>query len=153
MVKRIMWCGSFDSKGVFSTKSVTQVLQSETLSDEITSYSFTSSIWRGVVPLRIELFGWFVIVGRVNTKERLSRLDVVIHNDNICVLCKKEIESVQHLFILCELTWKVWCSWLWSFGEDWAIPGTIRELFESWTGMYKRKQEQKKWLTGFFAVV
>nr|XP_025648023.1 uncharacterized protein LOC112743003 [Arachis hypogaea] len=142
-----------DSKGVFSTKSIMQVLQSETLSDEITSYSFTSSVWRGVVPPRIELFGWFVLVGRVNIKERLSRLGIVMPSDNICVLCKKEIESVKHLFLLCELTWQVWCSWLRSFSEAWAISGTIRELFESWTGRHKRKQEQERWLTGFFAVI
>ncbi|XP_016192515.1 uncharacterized protein LOC107633393 [Arachis ipaensis] len=143
----------FDSKGVFSTRSVMQVLQAETMLDEITSYSFTSSVWRGVVPSRIELFGWFVLVGRVNTKERLSRLGVIIPSDNICVLCKKEIETVEHLFLLCDLTWQVWCSWLRRFGEAWAIPGTIRELFESWTGRHKKKQVQKKWLIGFFTVI
>ncbi|XP_016196096.1 uncharacterized protein LOC107637170 [Arachis ipaensis] len=114
----IVW--KFDKKGVFSTSSFLQVIQSETLTDEITSYSFTSAIWRSVVPPRVELFGWFVLVGRVNTKERLSRLGVIPNSDNVCVLCKKEIESVQHLFLLCEVTWK---------------------------------QEQKKWLTEFFAVI
>ncbi|XP_016173903.1 uncharacterized protein LOC107616461 [Arachis ipaensis] len=143
----------FDSKWVFSTKSVVQVLQSETLSDEITSYSFTSSVWRGAIPPRIELFGWFVLIGRVNTKERLSRLGVIRLNDNLCVLCQKEIESVEHLFLHCELTWQVWCSWLRSLGEVWPIPRTIRELFERWTGMHKRKQDQKKWLPDFFAVI
>nr|XP_025616682.1 uncharacterized protein LOC112708985 [Arachis hypogaea] len=92
-----------------------KVLQSETLSDEITSYNFTSAIWRGVVPPRIEFFYWFMLVGRVNTKERLSRLGVISHNDNICVLCKKEVESVQHLFILCETTWQVQKVWLTGF--------------------------------------
>ncbi|XP_072076815.1 uncharacterized protein [Arachis hypogaea] len=41
------------------------VLQKETLSEDITSYNFTSTIWRGSVPLRVELFAWFVLVGRV----------------------------------------------------------------------------------------
>ncbi|XP_015970138.1 uncharacterized protein LOC107493575 [Arachis duranensis] len=106
-----------------------------------------------MVPPRIELFGWFVLIGRVNTKERLSRLGVIRLSDTLCVLCKKEIESVEHLFLLCEYTWQVWCRWLRSFGEVWSMPGTIRELFERWTGRHKRKQEQKKWLPGFFAVI
>ncbi|XP_015950039.1 uncharacterized protein LOC107474903 [Arachis duranensis] len=148
---QIVW--KFDCKGVFSTNSVVQVLQSESLSTEITSYSFTSLVWRGVVPPKIELFGWFVLVGRVNTKERLSRLGVIMPTDNICVLSNKEVESVNHLFLLCELTRQVWCSWLWSFGEVWAIHGTIRTLFESWTGWHMRKREQKRWLAGFFAVI
>ncbi|XP_016200157.1 uncharacterized protein LOC107641166 [Arachis ipaensis] len=147
----LVW--KFDGKGVFSTKYVVQVLQSETLSDEITSYSFTSSIWRGVVPPRIELFGWFVLIGRVNTKERLIRLGVLRPSDNICVLCNKEVESVEHLFLRCELTWKVWCSCLRYVGEVWSMPGTIKELFEQWAGRHKRKHDKKKWLPGFFAVI
>ncbi|XP_016168345.1 uncharacterized protein LOC107610874 [Arachis ipaensis] len=131
----LVW--KFDGKWVFSTKSVVQVLQSETLSEEITSYSFTSSVWRGVVPPRIKLFGWFVLIGRVNTKERLTRLGVIRPSDNICVLCNKEVESVEHLFLRCELTWQVWCSCLRYFGEVWSIPGTIKELFERWTGRHK----------------
>ncbi|XP_016206073.1 uncharacterized protein LOC107646401 [Arachis ipaensis] len=71
------------------------VLQSETLSDEITSYNFTSSIWRGVV----------------------------------------------------------WCAWLKAWDRDWTILGTIKELFESWTTMHNRKETQKTWMTGFFAVI
>ncbi|XP_020973015.1 uncharacterized protein LOC110269490 [Arachis ipaensis] len=59
----LVW--KFDNKGIFSTYSSVQVLQSETLSQEITSYNFTSVIWKGLVPPRIELFGWFVLVGRV----------------------------------------------------------------------------------------
>ncbi|KAL4316325.1 hypothetical protein AHAS_Ahas15G0273800 [Arachis hypogaea] len=147
----VVW--KFDNKGVFSTNSFMQVIQSETLSDDITSYSFTSSIWRGVVSPRVELFGCFVLVGRVNTKERLSRLGVIPHGDSIYVLCKKEIESVQHLFLLCELTCQVWCTWLRYFGTAWVVPGTMKGLFKSWTGMHNRKQEQRTWLTGFFAVI
>ncbi|XP_057755995.1 uncharacterized protein LOC130975187 [Arachis stenosperma] len=98
----VMW--KFDNKGVFSTNSVIQVIQLEMLSDEITSYSFTSPLWKGFVPLRIELFGWFVLVGRVDTKERLTKLGVNIQSDSICVLCTKEIESAEHLFLWCETT-------------------------------------------------
>nr|XP_025611773.1 uncharacterized protein LOC112705129 [Arachis hypogaea] len=72
-----------------------QVLQSENLSEEITSYSFTSAIWKGLV----------------------------------------------------------WCVWLRCFHRDWAVPGSIKGLFESWNGTTSRKEEQKRWLAGFFAVI
>ncbi|XP_016206787.1 uncharacterized protein LOC107647186 [Arachis ipaensis] len=147
----LVW--KFDNKGIFSTNSFLHVLQLETLSEEITSYSFTSSIWKGLVPPRIELFGWFVLVGRVNTRERLSRLGITRQHDSICVLCKKEIECVHHLFVFCEFTWQVWCVWLRCFHRDWAIPGSIKGLFESWNGTPNRKEEQKRWLTGFFAAI
>jgi len=147
----VVW--KFDKKCVFSTKLFVQVLQKETISEDITSYSFTSSIWRGLVPPRVELFAWFVLVGRVNTKERLTRLGIINHNDNMCVLCKKDIESAHHLFFACELTWQVWCAWLTGANRAWAIPGTGKEFFESWTGVPGGKSEQRKWLTEFCAVV
>ncbi|XP_072066970.1 uncharacterized protein [Arachis hypogaea] len=118
-----------------------------------TSYSFTNVIWKGLVLPRIELFDWFVLVGRVNTKERLSRLGILHQHDSICVLCKKESECVHHLFVFCEFTWQVWCVWLRCFHRDWAVPGSIKGLFKSWNGTPNRKKEQRRWLTGFFAVI
>ncbi|XP_025692692.1 uncharacterized protein [Arachis hypogaea] len=92
-------------------------------------------------------------VGRVKTKERLTRLGVVTNGYNICVLCNKEVESVEHLFLLCEVTWQLWCFWLRSFGREWVIPGTLKELFESWGAMPNRRQGQKMWMTAFFTVM
>nr|XP_025670460.1 uncharacterized protein LOC112770292 [Arachis hypogaea] len=147
----VVW--KFDNTCVFSTQSFLQVIQTETLSDEITSYSFTSALWKGLVPPRIEMFGWFVLVGQINTKDILTRLGVDIHSDNICVLCHKGVETVEHLFFRCEVTWQVWCYWLRSFGRDWVIPGTMKELFGSWIGMHGRRQGQKLWMMAFFAVI
>ncbi|XP_072088097.1 uncharacterized protein [Arachis hypogaea] len=128
------------------------VLQEAVLSEEITSYSFTSAIWRGFVPPRIELFSWFVLVERVNTMERLCRLGVIDQHDNMCVLCCKSVEFAFHLFIACELTWQVWCVWLYAFGRTWTMPGTLKQHFESWTNDSQRKNERKRWFMGFFAV-
>ncbi|KAL4344775.1 hypothetical protein AHAS_Ahas11G0212100 [Arachis hypogaea] len=38
--------------------AVADVMQEEVLPEEITSYSFTSAVWSGVVPHRVELFTW-----------------------------------------------------------------------------------------------
>ncbi|XP_015969969.1 uncharacterized protein LOC107493386 [Arachis duranensis] len=148
---QLVW--KFDKSGIYTTNSFVQVLQAKTLPEKITSYSFTSSIWRGLVPPRIELFTWFVLVGRVNTKERLRRLGVIDQLDSICVLCKKDVEDLHHLFLRCQFTWQVWCAWLFDYGRLWIVPGTIKQHFESWTGVTVRKEERKRWLIGFFAIV
>ncbi|QHO18606.1 External alternative NAD(P)H-ubiquinone oxidoreductase B1 [Arachis hypogaea] len=38
------------------------VLQEETLDEELLKYKFTKEIWKGLVPSRVELFAWFVLV-------------------------------------------------------------------------------------------
>ncbi|XP_057744717.1 uncharacterized protein LOC130962529 [Arachis stenosperma] len=52
-----------------------------------------------------------------------------------------------------ELNCLVWCVWLRCFHRDWAVPRSIEGLFESWNGTPNRKEEQKRWLTGFFAII
>ncbi|XP_057719704.1 uncharacterized protein LOC130934132 [Arachis stenosperma] len=58
----------------------------ETLEEELLTYKFTKEIWKGLVPPRVELFAWFVLVGRVNTKDRLSVvcLDLSVWTDVGC---------------------------------------------------------------------
>ncbi|XP_052117843.1 uncharacterized protein LOC107491464 [Arachis duranensis] len=77
---------------VFSTNSFVKVLQMELLPEDISSYNFTKTIWKGVVPQRVELFTWFALVGRVNTKDRLSRFGIIRQEDTVCVLCNNDVE-------------------------------------------------------------
>ncbi|XP_029148758.1 uncharacterized protein [Arachis hypogaea] len=83
------------------------VLQEDTLPEDITNYSFTNSIWKGLVPPRVELFIWFVLIDRVNTKDRLCRFGIIGHDNNMCALCSKDAKNVYHLFLGCEFTWQL----------------------------------------------
>nr|XP_025681149.1 uncharacterized protein LOC112782780 [Arachis hypogaea] len=74
-------------------RPVKLVLQEEMLPEEVTSYSFTKTIWKGLVPPRVERFVWFVVIGRVNTKERLSRFGIVSTDNSVCVLCMECLDS------------------------------------------------------------
>ncbi|QHO08772.1 uncharacterized protein DS421_14g475570 [Arachis hypogaea] len=123
------------------------------MADDILSYKFTKKIWKDLVPPKVELFSWFVLVGRVNTKERLSRLGIIKMNDNICVLCKKDVEIVLHLFATCEYSWQVWCAWIKEFGRKWTIPNTLKDHFESWRTMLCTTELRKCWQIGFFSIL
>ncbi|XP_072076501.1 uncharacterized protein [Arachis hypogaea] len=125
------WIWNFQWRRELFQWELELVLQAEVLPADITSYSFTSTIWRGFVPPRVELFTWFALVGRMNTKKRLCRLGVIGQNDNMCVLCHKSIETAFHLFIGCEL----------------------KQHYESWMDISARKMKRKQWLVGFFAVI
>nr|XP_029148400.1 uncharacterized protein LOC114925250 [Arachis hypogaea] len=57
----VVW--KLDRTGVFSTKSCAQALHAEVLPEKITSYSFTSAVWKGFVPPRIELLSWCGVLG------------------------------------------------------------------------------------------
>ncbi|XP_015962159.1 uncharacterized protein LOC107486122 [Arachis duranensis] len=88
------------------------VMQEELIPEEVTRYSFTRTIWKGLVPPRVELFVWFVLIGRVNTKDRLSRFGIISQDNVTCVLCNNEVEDVRHLFLGCVFAWQVWSDWI-----------------------------------------
>ncbi|XP_057719921.1 uncharacterized protein LOC130934359 [Arachis stenosperma] len=129
------------------------VLQEGVLSQDITSYSFTKTIWKGVVLPRVELFAWFVLTDMVNTKERLSRLGILNQDDQSCVLCNKEIEQIHHLFLGCDFAWQVWSAWLYVFGRLWSLPGLMKDHFLSWTEEPRRKEDRKQQLRCFCAII
>ncbi|QHO17244.1 uncharacterized protein DS421_10g310500 [Arachis hypogaea] len=123
------------------------------LAKDTTSYSFTHSIWKGLVPPKVELFTWFVLIGRVNTKERLSRFGILNQVDMRCVLCNRDIEQVHHLFLGCDFAWQVWNAWISVFGRLWSLPGLMKDHFLSWTEEPRRKEDRKRWLRCFCTII
>ncbi|KAL4373539.1 hypothetical protein AHAS_Ahas05G0091900 [Arachis hypogaea] len=135
---RVVW--KYDRLGIFLTNSFVQVLQEGMLPEDVTSYSFTKSIWKGLVPPIVELFVWFVLIGSVNTEERLSRFRIISQDDKSCVLCSKEVEQV-------------WSTWLSIFGRPWSIPGSMNDYFLSWTDEPRRKEDRKQRTRYFCAII
>ncbi|KAL4300856.1 hypothetical protein AHAS_Ahas17G0242700 [Arachis hypogaea] len=115
-------------------------MQEELIPAEVTSYSFTRTVWKGLVPPRVELFVWFVLIGRVNTKDRLSRFGIISQEDIICVLCNHDVEHV-------------WSAWVSAFGRQWSLPGSMKEHFLSWTEDPGRMKERNHRLRCFYAIV
>ncbi|XP_072066904.1 uncharacterized protein [Arachis hypogaea] len=130
-----------------------EVLQEGMLSEDVARYSFRNTIWKGLAPPRVELFVWFVLVGKVNTKERLSRLRIISQDDKRCVLCNKDDEQVHHLFLDCDFAWHVWSAWISAFGRPCVFPELVKDHFLSWTDESRRKEDRKQRLRCFCAII
>ena len=76
LTNRIIW--KFDKKCVFSVSSATRaVMAEEEQAMEINSFSFTKAVWKGLVLPKLEIFAWFLLIGRVNTKTILQRFGIL----------------------------------------------------------------------------
>ena len=82
------------------------------------------------MPPKVEIFAWFVLIGRVNTKTRLHRLGIIQGDQVCCVLCSKEEESMEHLFFNCEFAWKLWSYWLKKWNVCWVSPKDQKSFYE-----------------------
>ncbi len=50
-------------------------------------------------------YNWKVFHGQVNTESRLHRMKL---SDGICVICKHDIENIEHLLVSCSSIVKLW---------------------------------------------
>ena len=132
--------------GIFSVKSFTYELAK---SDPTSHQTHFKSLWRGLVPHRIELFSWFAILNKLNTRSKLVKLGVIPLSEAQCVLCGSALECTNHLFIHCSLARNLWEWWagIWNF--HWVPPLELQDLYAQWSPPFKGIFFKKVWLAIF----
>ena len=70
--------------------------------------------------------GWNKILTGDNLK--LRRLVFV----DWCIMCRHYEETVDHLFLHCEMAYRFWSFVFTTFGLSWVIPRSIPDLFFGW---------------------
>ncbi|CAL0312027.1 unnamed protein product [Lupinus luteus] len=118
---------SFIDKNVncFKTTYLAQVIHNNSTLDNV-----LKKCWISCVPSSICCFVWKLVRQRIPTKDELFKRNIIYGiDDMICVLCKNQVEIIDHLFISCDFTMSVWngfYSWLQTSVN---VPASIIELF------------------------
>ncbi|KAJ0806197.1 putative RNA-directed DNA polymerase [Helianthus annuus] len=94
------WLG--DSTGLFSVKSVKELLVRDRCDPNV--YVIDCCKW---VPLKCNIFVWRMELNRIPTYDILYHRGI-INQAGSCSLCGCESESVDHLFISCQLADIIW---------------------------------------------
>ncbi|XP_058777363.1 uncharacterized protein LOC131651699 [Vicia villosa] len=67
------------------------------------------SIWKSNVPYRIKAFRWRCLWNRLPTKYLLVRRGISLSiNDQLCVFCSVELETLDHILLGCPFSKLVW---------------------------------------------
>ncbi|KAK3198576.1 hypothetical protein Dsin_021991 [Dipteronia sinensis] len=77
----------------------------------------SSLLWHGICPPKVEILVWQILKGRFMVKEVLCHFRVTFGGNQLCPLCNSVVESVDHLFLLCHRSWKIWSAFVWSIWE------------------------------------
>lgn len=94
-------------------------------------------LWRGLIPHRIVIFTWFALLGKVNTQAKLASLGIILVEESICFLCGNSVESNDHLFIHCLLSYHLWSWWLQLWNAKWVFPLSVRVAIDQWASPIK----------------
>jgi hypothetical protein len=101
------------------------------------------SIWRVKAPTRVAFFVWLVALGKILTYDNLCKKNVVVI-EWYC-MCKKNGESIDHLFLLYEVTRDLWSYIFILFGIKWVMPRTMLELLTSWGALVGYGRAKEAW--------
>ncbi|KAL5583298.1 hypothetical protein UlMin_015740 [Ulmus minor] len=87
-------------------------------------------IWKSSVPHRVKVSAWLIYLGKLNTCDRVQRRNPqMMLSPNRCVMCKRDEESVNHLFLHCCSARFLWLKALGEVGIHWAAPASVRCMF------------------------
>jgi hypothetical protein len=66
-------------------------------------------LWRTDIPSKVNVFGWWLLLGRLPTRLALYRRGVLVNpQDLLCVFCSLVGEDIPHLFFSCNFTKNIW---------------------------------------------
>jgi hypothetical protein len=71
-------------------------------------------------------------LGKILTLDNLRKRNIIVV-DWFC-MCKICEESINHLFLHCEVATKMWSAFLQLFSVVWVMPHRVNELLGSWRG-------------------
>ncbi|MED6161877.1 hypothetical protein PIB30_064885, partial [Stylosanthes scabra] len=84
----------WSSDGQYSTKSFMAAATGLKLGPPTMNHVF-DNVWCGLVPPRVEMLAWMVILGGVNTRSVLVRKNIIQHGGDTCALCGAEPETAK----------------------------------------------------------
>lgn len=84
------------SKGRYTVSFFTKEIWRKKIKCEWAIYiKYYKGVWQGLVPHKIELHAWFVLLGKINTLDRLKRFSVISPQEAACPFASVD-ESINH---------------------------------------------------------
>jgi len=68
-----------------------------------------SHVWESPAPSKVVAFSWKFLLNRIPTRVNLELRNALPPEvSSLCVLCGDEAETVNHLFLHCSISSRVW---------------------------------------------
>lgn len=106
----------WEQKGDFTVKSAYHIaydLTEATEEGECSSSDPNAKLWKKLwclhLPAKVKIFGWRACINGLPKMENLFLRG--ISTNNTCLVCKKDLECIQHALLGCEFAKMVWNHW------------------------------------------
>ncbi|XP_058783458.1 uncharacterized protein LOC131658145 [Vicia villosa] len=100
---------TLNPSGHFSVSSVRSVMEeAKDLAWQSNMVSWMKTIWALKIPIRIQVFSWRFLAGRLPLKDQLLRRNVPNIASANCPFCDVQAENLNHLFFDCSVSKSIW---------------------------------------------
>jgi hypothetical protein len=87
-------------------------------------------VWQTQAYTRVAYFVWLAALDKIPAMNNLRMKHVILADR--CFMCKQNGESVDHLFLHCDVAYALWSALFTRFGLYWVIPRRVFDLFACW---------------------
>ena len=141
VIDKRIWKG--DNSEIFSCKSGFCALLNGT---ETHGLSAVRSLWKMEVPFKVTVFAWLLLMGKLNCHDILQkRRPFQMLSPSWCVMFKKSNECVDHLFVQCSFSLKLWAKVLSELNVVWMTPRSPIDLLAMGHGLCVNKNGRMSW--------
>ena len=132
-----------ESSGVFSCKSAFIWMRKD---NSLPVNLPAKIIWKLPIPVKVKVFTWLLVLAKVSVHATLQkRRPYYSLSPGWCVLCKKDNESIDHLFLHCDFSLRLWYIILKEFGRIWVIPRSSKDLLCFGQGLFLNNKGKVLW--------
>ncbi|GJU56189.1 RNA-directed DNA polymerase, eukaryota, reverse transcriptase zinc-binding domain protein [Tanacetum coccineum] len=121
---------------IFSVKEARRVID-----DKILPSLATSTSWDKILPRKVNIFMWRLMLDQLPHRLNLSSRGINIQSIS-CPSCNGNVESSNHIFFECDIALEVWrLVRIW--GDIISPTFTSLEHWKNWTGLWQASKEKK----------
>lgn len=139
----------------FSCKSYLELLRNDL---NLLDFNHFDSVWECPSPSKVKVLKWLIVHGKVNTLDRIElNIFKLCLSPNWCVLCKRNLEDINHLFLHCSIAHNLWSKHQNNMSVHWTIPRSCNLLLLENFNLYGNSMKAKKatllWSYGIGAIL
>jgi len=135
---KLTW--KLEKDGKFKVKSAYKLLDTSTETKELWPWKM---IWKGKIPHKVAYFTWLVARQSVLTQDNLMKRGKDLCSR--CFFCESETETINHLFLHCKVTEKLWKYFINRRGITWTMPRNTAEVLACWNRDGNQSGHKERW--------
>ncbi|XP_057774917.1 uncharacterized protein LOC130993898 [Salvia miltiorrhiza] len=123
--------------GLFTVNSAYKAIRQARLENGINCEQMDfKKLWKAPAHHKMKTTAWRIFKGRLATCDNLTRRNILAANSTSdCILCKAQLEDLNHLFFSCQITMELWKEILSWIGIQTALQRTAKENFLAFSNL------------------